>query len=376
MRILIVGGAGFIGAHLSARLATRGDEVTVLDALLPQVHGPKAKFPPALRRVARCVHGDARQPVHLRAALKGQELVYWLAAETGTGQSMYRVRRYVSANVGGLAALCEALLEARACVKRVVLTSSRAVYGEGAYRCTHHGVVVPLPRLGRHPEHGWWPACPTCSGSIRPLPTPESVLPRPSSVYGWTKLAQEQLLQMMGDSLGVECAMLRLQNVYGPGQALRNPYTGVLALFCTRAVSGAPLVVYEDGEIARDFVYVGDVVGALLAAGQEPRAAGQVFNIGTGRPVTIRQAAESMRRLTATSSPIEIGGHFRIGDVRHAVADIDRARIILGWSPELEFEHGLAKLVTWVRAQSRSPDRSASVARELGRRGILKEERP
>ena len=372
MRALLVGGAGFIGTHLARRLAAAGHEVTVLDNLSEQVHGPRAAFPAELHAVARCVKGDARRPDDLRPVLKNQETVYWLVAETGTGQSMYRVGRYVDTNLGALAVLCDELVANRGSVRRVVLTSSRALYGEGAYCCTRHGEVVPRPRSGRDPVHGWWPGCPVCGGQLQPLPTPETAPTQPGSVYGWTKLGQEQLLEVVARAIGVELTVLRCQNVYGPGQALRNPYTGVLMVFFTRAMAGEPLVLFEDGEITRDFVHVTDVVSALEAAGTAAHAGGATFNIGSGVPTTIRRAAETVAAVVGSGSPITVGAQFRVGDVRYAVADLTRVTEGLGFRPSVGFGDGIADLLPWVRAQEAAPDGFSSSTTEMARHGLLR----
>lgn len=372
MRVLLVGGAGFIGSHLARRLAAAGDQVTILDLLTPQVHGTDADFPPQLRDVAACIRGDARDPRDLRRVLSGQEVVYWLAAETGTGQSMYQVGRYVDTNVMALAAFADELVGGQSDLRRVVLASSRAVSGEGAYACSRDGIVAPAARAGQHPEHGWSPPCPVCGGPIQPVPTGDQVAPRPTSVYGWTKLAQEQLLSVVGDAVGLEYSILRFHNVYGPGQALANPYTGVLLVFFNRALGGEPLILFEDGEITRDFVHVEDVVAALEAAGSKAGAEGNTFTIGSGVPTTIRSAAEAIRAVTGSSSDISVGGQFRVGDVRYAVADISRAERLLEFRPEIEFRDGLARLLPWICDQQLPPDRFVESAREMARAGLLR----
>jgi dTDP-L-rhamnose 4-epimerase len=372
VRILLVGGAGFIGTHLARRLAAAGHQLTVLDSLTPQVHGKGADFPPEVREAADCVRGDARRPKDLRRVLGGQELVYWLAAETGTGQSMYRIGRYVDTNVAAFAALCDELVKAPGAAPRVVLASSRAVSGEGAYHCTRDGMVAPGPRVGHDPVHGWSPSCPVCGGVIQPVPTGEQVPPRPTSVYGWTKLAQEQLLQVVGEAVNLDYAILRFHNVYGPGQALANPYTGVLMVFFNRALDGQPLLLFEDGDITRDFVHVDDVVSALEAAGLRPGVDRSAYTIGSGVPVTIAEAAEAIRTVTGSESEISVGGQFRVGDIRFAVADISRAESGLGYRPKVEFRVGLERLLPWVREQQRPPDRSEASAQEMARIGLLR----
>ncbi len=371
-RILLVGGAGFIGTHLARRLAVEGHAVTVLDTLLPQVHGPRAAFPEALLAAATCVKGDARRAATLRPVLLDAEVIYWLVAETGTGQSMYRVRRYTDTNLGALATAFDLLVGGRGPSERIVLTSSRAIYGEGAYVCPRDGRVVPQARAGRHPVHGWNPPCPVCGGAIVPVPTAETSPPSPGSVYGWTKLAQEQLLDRLTAATGVAARVLRLQNVYGPGQALRNPYTGVLMTFCNRALQELPLVLYEDGDITRDFVHVDDVVTALVRAGTGADLPPGACNIGSGVGTTIRQAAETIRDAAGSQSTITVGGQFRVGDVRAAVADTGHAVAAWGLAPAVSFAEGIRALIPWVRAQERVTDRSGASAQELAARGLLK----
>jgi dTDP-L-rhamnose 4-epimerase len=357
---------------LARRLAGLDHQVTVLDSLTEQVHGKDADFPDEVREAAACVRGDAGDPRDLKPVLEDQELVYWLAAETGTGQSMYRIGRYVDTNVGALAVLCDDLVSRRGGTPRLVLASSRAVSGEGAYLCSLDGLVTPGPRSGHDPVHGWSPSCPVCKGVVHPVPTGEQLAPRPTSVYGWTKLAQEQLLQVVGEAIDLEYSILRFHNVYGPGQALGNPYTGVLVTFFNRALNGEPLVLFEDGEITRDFVHVDDVVTALEMAGSKPVTDWNLFTIGSGNPVTVRAAAEAIRTVTGSSSQITVGGQFRVGDIRFAVADITRAANGLGYRPTVSFLDGLKRLLPWIRAQHRPADRFEESAREMARIGLLR----
>lgn len=372
MRILLVGGAGFIGRHLARRLAAGGHRLTILDCLSPQIHGEGADFPGEVGQVADCVRGDARRPEDLRKVLPGHELIYWLVAETGTGQSMYQVGRYVDTNISALAVLCDELVANRRDAGRVVLASSRAVSGEGAYLCPLDGLVTPGARAGYDPRHGWSPGCPICGGAVQPVPTGEQVPPRPTSVYGWTKLAQEQLLQVVGDALDLDYSVLRFHNVYGPGQALGNPYTGVLMVFFNRALGGEPLILFEDGEITRDFVHVDDVVTALETAGLRHEADRTAYTIGSGVPTTIRAAAEAIRTVTGSRSEIAVGGQFRVGDIRFALADISRAQSAFGYEPMVGFGDGLKRLLPWVQAQQMPPDRFAESAREMARAGLLR----
>jgi dTDP-L-rhamnose 4-epimerase len=370
--MLLVGGAGFIGTHLARRLVREGHVVTVVDCLLPQAHGTRATFSTELRAMATCVKGDARRPASLRSLLRQHEVIYWLAAEMGSRPPMYRIRRNTDTNIGALATLFDLLVKNRGAVERIVLASSRAIYGEGAYVCATDGGVVPRARTGRHPVHGWNPGCPVCDGPVVPLATPEDSPHVAASVYGWTKSGQEQILGLLGAATGVHCRVLRLQNVNGPGQSLRNPYTGVLMTFCNRAIVGDPLILYEDGDITRDFVHVDDVVAALAAAGVRGRLPEGAINIGSGMPTTIRHAAESIRNAAGSSSKVVVGGQFRMGDVRHAVADIRRAGEAFGFRPTVEFAEGIRRLVSWVREQAPVLERSVVTARPMAGRGQLK----
>jgi dTDP-L-rhamnose 4-epimerase len=285
---------------------------------------------------------------------------------------MYRVRRYTDANLGALATLFDLVVGARGVVERVVLASSRAVYGEGAWVCPSDGRLVPPARRGRDAVHGWDPACPICGGQVTPLPTPEDSPVAAGSVYGWTKAGQEQILGLLAAATGIHSRVLRLQNVYGPGQSLRNPYTGVLMTFCNRALVGDTLTLYEDGDITRDFVHVDDVVAALAAAGVRGGLPEGAINIGSGVPTTIGQAAALIRDAVGSPSKIVVGGQFRMGDVRHAVADIRRAGEVFNFRPRVEFADGIRRLVAWVREQAPVRDRSAATAREMAARGLLK----
>lgn len=373
-RIVVSGGAGFIGSRLVRRLLEGGHDVAVLDALVPSVHGEGASPPDAIRG-ARFVRGDVRDGDAWKDVLAGASRVYHLAAETGTGESMYRARHYVDVNVGGTALLCDLLLSGAAPgVSRVVLASSRAVYGEGPYRCSQHGVVIPAPRAPERLAAGLWePVCPRCGAEVRVGPASPSVPPSPTSTYGVTKRAQEDLLHLLLPARGIGVTSLRLQNVYGPGQSLRNPYTGILSIFSVRFLAGQGVRVFEDGRESRDFVYVDDVVDAFVRAGDmEPPAGGAVLDVGSGVATAILDAALALaERYGAPRGAVEISGEYRVGDIRHAVADTGASRSLLGLGDPTPLARGLDALADWVRASERPTSRLEGALDEMARSGLL-----
>lgn len=348
-RVLITGGAGFIGSRLAKALMASGADVLAYDNLSAQVHGEH----PVLDDEITLVRGDVRDRATLEATV-GEYMptvVVHLAAETGTGQSGDEPSRYADVNVVGTARLIEAMRRAKHAPRRVVLAATRAVYGEGAYAGPGGNMVVPSPRRAAEMAAGRFGLFDANGSLLTPMATPETLAPAPASVYGSTKLMQEYLLQQTEGSWSL--AILRLQNVYGPGQSLRNPYTGVLSIFCQQALSGQVLNIYEDGEIHRDFVFVDDVVAAFVAAARTEAAAGRIINIGTGRRTSIRDAAEAiLSALGLARDRLRVTGNFRVGDVRHAVADIACARELLDWHPNVAFEEGIAALASWARRES------------------------
>lgn len=357
-RYLMTGGAGFIGSRLAARLAGAGD-VHVMDSLHPQVHGPGAAAP-ELGAGVELFHGDVRDPQALEDIMKRAQptVIVHLAAETGTGQSFDEVARYCEVNVTGTARLIEAIRAHGPDVSRVVLASSRAVYGEGPQRFPDGSIRIAAPRSAERMACGDFEV--RTSGSDAALvgvPANSSHGVAPVSVYGATKLMQEYLLLHSSIGAGWRPVILRLQNVYGPGQSLRNPYTGVLSIFCAQLLGGKGIDIYEDGKITRDFVYVDDVVEALLrAADPTMPAPSEPIDIGCGHPCTILQAAEELVRLLAgEESRITVSGKFRPGDIRFAAADITRARQVLHWNPRVTLEEGLQRLAEWSKASSAGP---------------------
>lgn len=366
--ILITGGAGFIGCHLARALLRRGHRVRVLDSLLEQVHGNPAT-PPPLDRDAELLRGDVRDACALRRALKGVDKVVHLAAEVGVGQSMYAVERYVSVNDAGTAALFQQLIERP--VERVVVASSMSIYGEGLYRDRDGALHDSVVRDPRAPGRPGWDPLDAAGQPLIPVPTPEGKRPNLGSVYAITKYAQERLALTLCRAYGMAGVALRLWNAYGPGQALSNPYTGVLAIFASRIRNGERPMVFEDGEQRRDFVHVEDVAQAFVLALDHPRAAGGVFNVASGKDRSVTEVAQALARAMGRPdlSP-EITGKARSGDIRHNIADISLIRRELGFAVDRDFEADLVELADWV-ARQQAEDRVAFAREELEARGLV-----
>jgi dTDP-L-rhamnose 4-epimerase len=356
-RILVTGGAGFIGSRLVRQLRVTAEKIVVFDSLHPQVHGEGATFPDEGGNVV-CIKADVRDGDALRSAISDHipTLVYHLAAETGTGQSYDLISRYCDVNVGGTARLLEALRQSSSLPRRVVLASSRAVYGEGAFQTKDGSLVIPPPRREERLKAGDFVPRDPAGRALTPVPTPEGLPPAPASIYGSTKLMQEYLLEQGLAGTATEPVLLRFQNVYGPGQSLRNPYTGVLSIFCSQILAGETLNIFEDGEIVRDFIFVDDVVKALMKAGAVAAPGSAPINVGSGMPVSILGTAKLLLKiLGAPEDRFSISGDFRIGDIRHSVADIRRAGERLNWQPRFSLEKGLKALADWARQEASSP---------------------
>ena len=351
MRVLVTGGAGFIGSRLVERLAASNVAVTILDNLSPQVHGndPERSFTFGLiAGKADFIRGDVRDRAALEAALAGVTHVVHLAAETGTGQSMYRIGHYADVNVHGTGVLLDLLGDRRHQVERVVVASSRAVYGEGSGRCPEHGVVTPGPRLERDLAAGFFDAkCPLCDHGTEPVPTREDAPLKPVSVYAITKLAQELLVLETCTSLGMPAIALRYQNVYGPGQSLTNPYTGILSVFFSALLEGQRINVFEDGHESRDFVFIDDAVEATFAALCRDGLEAKVVNVGSGRRSTVLAVVEALAAAYAKPVDYVITGDYRMGDIRHNFADTTRMREVLHVVSSWDLERGVERFVEW-----------------------------
>ena len=370
-KALVTGGAGFIGSHLVDALVERGMKVRVLDSLEPQVHGPTRQAPAYLNPEAELIQGDLRNRDLLWSALEGMDVVFHEASAVGVGQSMYEVEHYVSANTLGTAVLLDLLANRRHSVQKLVMASSMSIYGEGSYRCHRCGPVEPMPRdEAQMALRIWEPLCPRCRAALTAVPTPETKAPQSTSIYAITKKAQEEMCLCVGKAYGIHTVALRYFNVYGPRQALSNPYTGAAAIFSSRAMNGSPPLIYEDGLQTRDFVHVSDVVQANLLAMDSEAANYQALNVGTGRPLTILQVANTIcERVGPPGLRPRVVGKYRTGDIRHCHPDITRITA-LGYRPRVSFEDGLRELVEWVRQQT-AEDRVEQAAGELEKRGLV-----
>lgn len=376
MTILVTGGAGFIGSHLIPQLLEARHSVRILDTLTPQIHGDVPEGTEWLRETpgVSFLRGSVADREMLLKAIDGVEAIVHLASETGTGQSMYEISRYCHENVQGTAELCQVLAATKDHgVKRVLLSSSRSVYGEGAYVRPSDGArLTPSARSAsalkaRH----WDPVCPETGETLTLVPTREDDRTAPSSIYAATKLVQEDLLRITCDSTGIGYGILRLQNVYGEGQSLKNPYTGILSIFSTRIRRGLELPIYEDGLESRDFVHVSDVAAAFAKALATPEPVNSIINVGFGRATSVQDVAESLSRAFGAEPQTRVTGEYRLGDIRHNAADVTRLKTLLGHEPQVDLDTGLARFAAWVLGQSLPEDQLEKAKAELVQKGLM-----
>lgn len=366
--ILITGGAGFIGNHVTKSLLSRGHRVRVYDSLIEQVHNGR-DYPVGLPRDVEFIRADVRDAERLGKALTGIDKVIHLAAEVGVGQSMYAVDRYVSVNDMGTAVLMQKLIERP--VQRIVVASSMSIYGEGLYHNAEGDEVENAERPTFNPYLQNWDPRDALDRPLKPAPTPERKRPNLASVYALTKYVQERLVLNLGAAYGMETVALRLFNAYGPGQALSNPYTGVLAIFASRLLNGKAPIVFEDGQQQRDFIHVDDVAEAFALACEHKKAPNEVFNVGSGEHRPIAEIAKLIAHaMGRTSFDPEIVRKVRAGDIRHCFADISKAATVLGFHPKRRFSEGLADLAAWVEEQE-AEDFVQDARRELEQRGLV-----
>jgi dTDP-L-rhamnose 4-epimerase len=374
-RILITGGAGFIGSFLVDALVEQGYKVRVFDALVPQVHGTEQALPDYMNPDAQFIQGDVRDREALAKALDGVDVVYHLAAAVGVGQSMYEIQHYTAVNTLGGAVLLDLLANTEHRVRKMIVASSMSIYGEGQYDCDDCGVAYPRLRTESQLQtREWEMKCPQCAREVRSVPTGEEKPLYPTSIYAITKRDHEEMFLSTGVAYGIPAVALRFFNTYGPRQALSNPYTGVMAIFSGRLLNQQPPVIYEDGKQTRDFIHVSDIVQGLLLAKDKHEADYQVFNLGTGVPTSIGQVAAmlSERLADGRHGRIEpqILNQFRAGDIRHCYADVTKARRLLGFEPRISLEEGLEDLLSWVEQQT-AVDSFDRVAQELADKELV-----
>ena len=376
--ILITGGAGFIGSNVALKLLEKAYRVTVLDSLSPQIHGENPEqTSPLYRNIigkVNFIKGSVTSREDWLRVLEGQECVLHLAAETGTGQSMYEIQRYVDVNIGGTALLLDILANCKHNVKKVLVAESRAIYGEGRYYSEElKKYVYPDLRNEQDMSKGDFEVkYPGCQGKLKVVATTEDSLIHPNSVYGITKQVQGQLIHLVCSSIGIASVSFRYQNVYGPGQSLSNPYTGILSIFSTRIKNGNEINIFEDGKETRDFVYIDDVVDATILGIEKDEANGHTFNIGTGVATDVLAVANTLIKKYGVKVPVVVSGNYRLGDIRHNYADIGLAKELLGFEPKWSFEAGIEKFTVWVNEQEIHKDNYEASIKEMKQKGLFK----
>jgi dTDP-L-rhamnose 4-epimerase len=354
--VLITGGAGFIGSNLALKMISKGYRITVLDSLSKQIHGenPNETSPLyiSIKDRVNFIQGTVISKEDWLKAIKGQDVIVHLAAETGTGQSMYEISKYADVNIGGTALMLDILANNEHSIKKVVVASSRAIYGEGKYSCPVHGIVYPTDRIDGDMAKGDFTCkCPICGVQVFLLPTCENSKLHPTSVYGITKLNQEQMVLTVGKSLGIPAVAFRYQNVYGPGQSLSNPYTGILSIFSTRIKNGKDISIFEDGKESRDFVYIDDVLEATILGIEDENANYNVFNVGTGERTDVLTVANTLIDKYKIPVDVKVTGNYRLGDIRDNYADLSKIKNMLGFTPKVLFDEGISNFVKWVNNQ-------------------------
>jgi len=375
INILITGGAGFIGSNLTRKLVEKGFKVTVLDNLSKQIHGENqnSTLYSSIKDIATFIQGDVCNKSDWKKALRNQDAVIHLAAETGTGQSMYEISRYNEVNILGTTHLLDILANDNHSIKKMIIASSRSIYGEGKYMCKNDGVVYPNQRQDIDMAKGGFNlVCNECNEPLELLATDEDSKVHPSSIYGITKQQQEQMILLIGKTLNIPAVALRYQNVYGPGQSLSNPYTGILSIFSTRLLNGNDIDIYEDGQESRDFVFIDDVVNATILALEKTEANNQIFNVGSGIATSVTEVANSLKSLYNSDVKISVSGKYRLGDIRHNYADLSKIKNALGFSPKFDFILGITSFVNWVKTQEVMEDKYETSIQELKNKGLIK----
>jgi len=377
MKILITGGAGFIGSRLALKLKARGHYVRVLDNLSPQIHGSNPKEDSTLFKSIEgkvdFIEGSVTSISDWEKSIIGMDSIVHLAAETGTGQSMYEINRYIEVNISGTAILLDYLANNKShAIRKIVIASSRAIYGEGKYHSSKHGYVYPDARNEQRMSVGLFEPTYKDDLELTVCATDEESKINPSSIYGITKQVQEQLVLTLCKSIGINCCAFRYQNVYGPGQSLKNPYTGILSIFSNRILNGQPINIFEDGFESRDFIYIDDVVDATVAGLEFSEPIFESFNVGTGIPTTVIEVVKQLQLNYLKEVEVKISGNYRIGDIRHNYADITKLKDKLQIKPKVSFEEGTKHFTNWVQTQPKEESTYEKSLHELKEKGLFK----
>lgn len=369
-KILIMGGAGFIGSHLVDALVKKGYKVRIFDNLYEQIHSG-GKKPDYLNTKAQFYKGDVTNKKEISRALEGIDAVFHLAAAVGVGQSMYEIAHYVKVNCFGTACLLDVIVnDKRNRVKKIIVAASMSSYGEGLYRCTSCGVVRPTLRSNQRLSRGDWQVyCPNCNHAVKPVATGEDALQNCNSIYAATKKNQEEQTLIIGNAYGIPAVVLRYFNVYGPRQSLSNPYNGVVAIFMSRLKNDKPPIINEDGFQTRDFIHIADVTEANILALEKSGADYQIFNVGSGKPTTIIEIAQVLAKLYKKNIEPDVSGKFRKMDVRHCFADISRIKEKLGFQPKIDLEDGLQDVIHWAKKQEAIDNLDRALG-ELSKKGL------
>lgn len=375
-RILITGGAGFIGSNLALKLIEKGYEITVLDNLSEQIHGsdPKASSPlfNSIKDKVHFIHGSVTKIGDWKRAIKDQDAIVHYAAETGTGQSMYEVQKYTEVNIQGTAIMLDLLVNTTNKVKKVIVASSRSIYGEGKYQSKELGFVYPEHRNGVDMDKKYFEVKYPGTTVLKLVATDEESKIHPSSVYGITKQNQEQMVMTVCPTVGIAPVAFRYQNVYGPGQSLSNPYTGILSIFSTQIKNGNGINIFEDGKESRDFVFIDDVVEATILGLEKEEANGEVFNVGTGVATDVVTVAKTLIKNYGIHTEMTITGNYRLGDIRHNYADLSKINSKLGFNPKVNFEEGIKRFTNWVNTQEVKADNYEKSIAEMKEKGMYK----
>ncbi|WP_420603489.1 NAD-dependent epimerase/dehydratase family protein [Flagellimonas sp.] len=376
-KILITGGSGFIGTNLALSLIERGHEITVLDNLSEQIHGENpetSELYNLTKDKVNFIKGDVRNRNDWLKAIKNQQIIVHFAAETGTGQSMYEIEKYTDVNINGTAIFLDILANDKEHgIEKIVIASSRSIYGEGKYQCETHGIVYPTERQEKDMlKSDFSVKCPICDSNAILCATDENSKIHPSSIYGLTKQAQEDMCMIAGKSLKIPVVAFRYQNVYGPGQSLSNPYTGILSIFSTRIKNGNDINIFEDGLESRDFVYIQDVVDATILGIEKESANYNVYNVGSGVRTNVLQVAEALINQYNSDVNYSVSGNFRLGDIRDNYADLTKIKRDLGFDPKVDFKEGIRRFCNWVSSQEIQKDSYNKSIDEMKDKGLLK----